>query len=46
MKEAIRLKAIIAANSSSSPEDASIENKFLKLMKEENEKLKSTIRLL
>lgn len=46
MKETIRLKAIIAANTSSSTEDVSIQNKFLKLMKEENEKLKSTIRLL
>lgn len=46
MKETIRLKAVITASASPPEEGANIENKFLKLMKEENEKLKSTIRLL
>jgi hypothetical protein len=41
-KEAIRLKAVIAALPD---EEEKIENKFMKFNKEENEKLKSIIRL-
>ena len=42
----MRLKAVIASFPHSSSQEDNLENKLLKLMKEENEKLKATIRLL
>ena len=41
----MRLKAIIASMSNPEAPEDTLENKLLKLMKEENEKLKATIRL-
>ena len=45
-RETVRLKSLIASFPSSSVQEDNLENKLLKLMKEENEKLKATIRLL
>ena len=43
VRETIRLRAIITSLQAS-PQEDDFENKFLRLMKEENEKLKATVR--
>ena len=43
MRETIRLRSIIASNHTNN-HDCDFDNKFLRLMKEENEKLKATVR--